>query len=150
MSTVTLQYNISNKRWKGTENSLTSNYCDLLIGFASNQTSTVFDNLSFGFKLTTSNKVLQSQNFPENDIVVYRSTAEPHLVSVPLNLEPNTTYTLTVWAENAGERKEFDYTFKTPHPTDTGDYINSSVPYPDTRDPNKYRFNEATREWVIK
>ena len=149
MSTVTVLYNISTKDWSGAEDSLTSNYCNLQIGFRSDQTEVVFDNLSFGFELKEFGETTQTENFPKGAIL-YRTSAEPYLAIAPLTLKPQTSYTVAMWVENAGERSTFEFSFATPDITDTGDYENSSVPHPDDDHQENYVFDETTRSWIEK
>ena len=90
-----------------------------------------------------------AENFPQGPIL-YRSSSEPYLSVSALSLEPQTSYTVSVWAENSGERSTFEYEFSTPELTNTGEYENSSVPHPDIENVELYRFDEATRTWVEK
>jgi hypothetical protein len=149
MSTVTALYNLSTKEWTGSEDSIASNYCNFQIGFRSNQSEVVFDNLTFGYELTKFEEVIKSETFPQGPIL-YRSSSELYLSVSTLSLEPHTSYTVRVWAENSGERSTFEYEFSTPELTNTGEYENSSVPHPDIENVELYRFDEATRTWVEK
>lgn len=150
MSTVTILYNLTKNQWEGNSNQLTSNYCQLEIGFCNNQPQVIFDNLSFGFELKALDKTIQTNSYPEDEHIVYRSSAQPYLVSESLILNPQTSYTLYMWAENAGKKSKFKYNFSTPAPTTTGDYENSSVVPPVTKGIHKYRFDNDTRNWVRK
>ena len=150
MSTVTILYNLTKDHWEGKSDYLTSNYCQLQIGFCNNQPQVIFDNLSFGFELRVLDKTIQTNSYPEDENIVYRSSAQPYLVSESLMLSPQTSYTLHMWAENAGKKSKFKYNFSTPAPTTTGDYENSSVVPPTTKGIHKYRFDNDTRTWVRK
>lgn len=150
MSTVSILYNLTKDQWEGKSDYLTSNYCQLQIGFSNNQPQVIFDNLSFGFELRALDKTIQTNSYPEDEHIVYRSSAQPYLVSESLMLSPQTSYTLYMWAENAGKKSKFKYNFSTPAPTDTGDYENSSVVPPTTKGIHKYRFDNDTRTWVRK
>jgi hypothetical protein len=150
MSTVTILYNLTKDQWEGKSDCLTSNYCQLQIGFSNNHPHVIFDDLSFGFELKVLDKIVQASRYPENEHIVYRSSAQPYLVSESLTLSPQTSYTLCMWAENAGKKSKFNYNFSTPAPTSTGDYENSSVVPPTTKGIHKYRFDNDTRTWVRK
>lgn len=149
MSIITVQHNLSNNQWTGAASGLTSSYCHLQIGVISNQAHTIFDELSFGFELKHDSTTVQSENFPTPPIV-YHSSYEPYLAYIPLNLSPQTDYTLHVWVENSKNHTTFEYKFITPPITDTGDYVNSSVQHPDPDNVDEYKFDNAIRQWVRK
>lgn len=150
MSTIDLKYNVNDKNWVAETYNLSSNHCHLQIGFTSNVAETIFDNLSFGFILKKSGDTIQEEIYP-TDGIVYRSSSQPYLISSLLNLEPTTTYVLSAWAENGGHKSTYDFEFTSPQKTETGEYPNSSVPFPDpSNNYADYRFDENLRQWVKK
>lgn len=150
MSTIDIVLNLNDGQWKIEEHSLNSSFCQLQMGFRSNVPEVIFDNLSFGFSIEKSGTVVYEEKYPTEDIV-YRSSNQPFLAAVNVNLEPLTPYVLKAWTKNAGSKYTIDYNFTTPTETDTGNYENSSVQNPvDPAHYNDYRFDENLRQWVKK
>ena len=149
MSTIRVIYDLSNNTWSGEVNSLTSNYCDLQIGFTNNNI-VPFEDLTFGYVLKDSNRNIQENNFPEDPTIKYKSCTGDYLVSDALSLEPNTKYSIKVWVKNNNKKSDFRYTIQTPDNTDTGHYENSSVPHPNNDRPDMYKFNTESRQWIKK
>lgn len=149
MSTIKVNYNLSNNTWSGETDSLTSNYCQLEIGFSGSDT-VPFKDLKFGYVLKDSNTNVQENSFPEDPSISYKSTLNEYLVSDTLHLQPNKKYSIKLWVSNNNKKSQFRYTIHTPENTDTGHYENSSVPHPDNSRHDLYRFNTDSRQWVKK
>jgi hypothetical protein len=140
--------------WSLNIEDLAFNYADMFITFTETAPVVVFDNLSFGYELTTGDTVVQTNSFPPEG-VNYVQSDQPYLVCERLLLEMETTYSLFLWCVNGGNRFEKDFSFTTPRPTQpfaswTWDSSNlewvSPTPYPD--DGNLYDWDEDTTSWV--
>ena len=150
MSNINIIHNFSTKKWTAKTEMLSSNQCQLQIGFASNDGITVFDNLKLGYDIRNSIKVTQSNSFPEDPDIKYKSTNEEFLISETINLEPNTKYTINLWVKNGTAESKFKYNIETPDNTDLGHYPDSSVPHPNNDRHDLYKFDTSTRTWVRK
>ena len=150
MSTVSVTYNLSSKKWTGKTEFLSSNGCQLQIGFTSKDDIIAFDNLKFGYDIRTNTNVVHSNSFPEDPSISYKATNAEYLVSDFISLEPNTKYTIKLWAENGKDKTTFQYKIETPDNTDLGHYPESSVPHPNNNRHDLYKFDVSTRSWVKK
>lgn len=88
---------------------------EVLFGVRQVSPTVLFDNLKFGFTLLYNGNVVQEFSDPPVG-TTYICSDQEYLKSIPIGVTYNQTYTLLLWAENAGVRYEFDYTFTTPKP----------------------------------
>ena len=112
MSTILVAYNIHSQVWTINENDLAGHYFDLQIGFTGDNPVVEFDNMSMGFELSHDSNVIESFQYPPEDTVIH-STDQPYIVNYRLNTEYSQTYSLKIWAKNAGVLSETEYQFET-------------------------------------
>lgn len=86
----------------------------LYLGFRDNGSQNVtFNNLSFGYKITSGRKNVASGTYPAEG-VQYVSSDQDYISSDTIEVTPETTYNVSVWVENAGERFEDKFSTTTP------------------------------------
>ena len=121
MNIITSTNNFISNNWLVEISQPIYTYADLSIGFTNNQPVVYFNNLRFGFRLTSSLDNYE-KTYPQTNIT-YNSTDEPYLVVERLSLTENTEYHLNLWCENNGVYCETTKTFTTdilpPDPTPT-------------------------------
>lgn len=148
--------NFDTQSWTSDDEAQAYN-AEIKIGFRNGEESPVlFDNLSFGFSVADGTNELLSGSYPPVN-VTYKSSDQEYLVADVVNdLTPETDYTVSVWAENAGQRFEDTLTLTTPRPVqpfpswvyDTENkYWVAPVPAPE--DDNDYMWNEETQTWDL-
>ena len=113
MSTILSTYNIHSQEWTVNETDLAGHYFDLQIGFVGNNPTVEFDDVSMGFKLSQDLTVIQEFQYPPEDTVIH-STDQPYIVNYRLHIDYSQTYSLKIWAKNAGVLSETEYQFETP------------------------------------
>lgn len=130
---------------------------EIKIGFRNGEENpVVFDNLSFGFAVLDGETELLSGSYPPVN-VTYKSSDQEYLVADVVNdLVPEETYTVSVWANNAGQRFEDVVSFTTPRPPQPFEsWIYDSenkywvAPVPAPEDGNDYMWNEETQTWDL-
>lgn len=107
-------YDISNKTWSATEMDIPEVIC---FGFSDGKKKeVVFDNLSFGILVSSSDEVVLKETLPAEG-VNYISTTEKYVTAWPVPpVAPEAQYECFLWAENADEKSEHLITFTyTPH-----------------------------------
>lgn len=151
MSKLIAKDDFQTQNWLVTEEELSSHYADLCIGFTDQEPIVDFINLRFGYTLSSNDTELQTQSYPPEG-VEYIQTDQEYLTVDTLNLQPETSYSLFLWAENDGKRYEYTYNFTTPRPPQpypswiwNGEIWEAPVPYPE--DDKYYQWNEDTQEW---
>ncbi len=83
------------------------------IGFVGDQTPVRFDGLTFGFVCDVDGSDTFTATYPPEG-VTYVETDQAYISSDMLHLKRGDEVTLTVWAENAGERHEDTVVFTVP------------------------------------
>jgi hypothetical protein len=83
------------------------------IGFVGGEISVRFDGLTFGFVCDVDEGDTFTATYPPEG-VTYVETDQAYISSDMLHLERGDEVTLTVWAENAGERHEDTVAFTVP------------------------------------
>jgi len=153
MSEIRAYDNLKDNIWDVVEQDISSNYADLRIGFTDEEPTVEFKNLKFGFELKHNDEIIDSKNWPPENIK-YRRTDQMFLVNHRLKFNPDTDYELFIWAENNGIRAEKTYMFTTPIPPQPypswvwdGQIWNSPIPYP--TDGNDYTWDEDSQTWIL-
>jgi hypothetical protein len=152
MSKLVATDNFKTNNWSLDIEDLAPNYADLFIGFTNEAPIVEFKGLKFGYELKQGDNIKQYGMYPPPGVRYVRSD-QAYLVVQRLNLKPEQTYTLFLWAENDGKRFEKDFEFTTPKPiqpypswTWDGEKWNPPVPYPE--DGKLYTWNEDLLNWV--
>lgn len=113
MSKLITKNDFQTQNWIVTEENLDSFYVDLYIGFVDQNPIINFVNLKFGYNLKSGETEVISQSYPPKG-VKYEQTDQEFIIVDRLDLEPETSYSIFLWAENAGNRYEYTYDFTTP------------------------------------
>lgn len=126
-------YNLSTQTWSFEYNKKPFDYLELFVAFRLNDEDypedgkyVIFDNLSFGVtqKLKDENLVISSKTWPEEGLI-YQSTDQDWIESYRFLIPAiNTTYTFTLWAENAGVKSENTFELV------SDDYFANALNYP--------------------
>lgn len=152
MSKLIATDNFKTNNWSLNIEDLAPNYADLFISFTNEAPVVEFKGLKFGYELKQGENIKQYGMYPPPGVRYIRSD-QAYLVVQRLNLKPEQTYTLFLWAENDGKRFEKDFEFITPRPlqpypswTLDGEKWNSPVPYPE--DGKLYKWNEDLLNWI--
>ena len=153
MSKILATDDFQTQNWTITIEDLDSNYTDLFIGFTDESPVVEFKNLQFKYQLKHNNEILQQGSYPPPN-VKYLNSDQVYLVVERLNLSPETTYELYLWAENDGNSFEKTFEFTTPRPpqpypswTWNGEIWEAPVPYPEGEE--FYEWNEDNQEWTL-
>ncbi len=151
MSKLIAKDSFQTQNWSVTAEELSSHYADLCIGFTDQKPIVNFINLKFGYTLSSDDTEIKTQSYPPAG-VTYLQTDQEYIVSDRLMFEPETAYSLFLWAENDGNRYEYTYNFITPIPVQpfpswiwNGEFWEAPVPYP--QDDKFYHWNEDTQSW---
>jgi hypothetical protein len=152
MSKILATDDFQTQNWTITIEDLDSNYTDLFIGFTDESPVVEFKNLQFKYELKHKNEILQQGSYPPPN-VRYLNSDQVYLVVERLNLSPETTYELYLWAENDGNSFEKTFEFTTPRPpqpypswTWNGETWEAPVPYPEGEE--FYVWDEENQEWT--
>jgi hypothetical protein len=153
MSKIFATDDFQTQNWTITIEDLQSNYTDLFIGFTDESPVVEFKNLQFKYELKHNNEIQQQGSYPPPN-VKYLNSDQVYLVVERLNLTPETTYELYLWAENAGQSFEKTFEFTTPRPpqpypswTWNGETWEAPVPYPEGEE--FYVWEEENQEWIL-
>jgi hypothetical protein len=153
MSKIFATDDFQTQNWTITIEDLQSNYADLFIGFTDESPVVEFKNLQFKYELKHNNEIQQQGSYPPPN-VKYLNSDQTYIVVERLNLTPETTYELYLWAENGGQSFEKTFEFITPRPpqpypswTWNGETWESPVPYPEGEE--FYAWDEENQEWVV-
>jgi hypothetical protein len=147
---------IANKTWSKSEEDESSFSLNLYLGFRNNGVLPVsFSGMGYGYTLENSEGTVDENHNPLEGLV-YISSDQDYISAHTVNdLVPDEEYTLSVWAENAGERWEDTFTFTLPRPdspfeswiyNEETHSWESPVAYPE--DGGMYSWNEDNQEWV--
>ena len=153
MSKIFATDDFQTQNWTITIEDLDSNYTDLFIGFTDESPVVEFKNLQFKYELKHNNEIQQQGSYPPQN-VKYLNSDQVYLVVERLNLTPEITYELYLWAENDGKAFEKTFEFTTPRPaqpysswTWNGETWEAPVPYPE--DDEMYQWEEENQEWIL-
>ena len=153
MSKIIATDHFETQNWEVSFEDLGPTYADLFIGFTDDAPVVEFKDLKFKYELKQDGNIKQYGVFPPPN-VRYVRTDQAYIVAERLNLLPEQTYELYLWAENGGESFEKTVSFTTPRPaqphpswTWDGEKWNPPVPYPD--DSEFYIWDEENQQWVI-
>ena len=153
MSKLIAKDDFQTQNWLVTEEELSSYYADLCIGFTDQEPIIDFINLRFGYTLSSNDIELQTQSYPPEGLK-YLQTDQEFITIDRLTFQPETSYSLFLWAENDGKRYEYTYNFTTPRPPQpypswiwNGEIWEAPVPYPEGG--GSYVWNEDTQEWDL-
>lgn len=146
---------IATKTWSRVDEENQSRFGNFFFGFRNNEQLPVsFNEMRFGYTLANSDGVINEDRSPLEGIS-YVSSDENYLYSNTVNdLVPDEEYVLSVWAENAGERWEEEFSFTIPRPEspypswiydDETHSWNAPVAYPENG--GTYFWNENIGEW---
>lgn len=112
MSEIRAINNFVSNSWSVALSDISSSYVNLYIGFSNNQPVVTFNNLSFGYELSSIGSNV-SERYP-NPGITYNSSDETFLTIDTLYLNAETEYTLNVWAINNGVECRTTEIFTTP------------------------------------
>ena len=153
MSKILATDDFQTQNWTITIEDLQSNYTDLFIGFTDESPVVEFKNLQFKYELKHNNVILQQGSYPPPN-VRYINSDQTYLVVERLNLSPETTYELYLWAENDGNSFEKTFEFTTPRPpqpypswTWNGEIWEAPTSYPEGGE--FYEWDEDNQEWTL-
>jgi len=129
---------------------------DLQIGFK-NMTYEgkfiAFNNLRFGFFLREAEKLIQQSTYPPAGMALL-STDQDFVEQIRLNIQPDRSYKLHIWAENAGQFYELFVDLNIPkyeQPFESWIWEDNEwippTPYPD--DGEIYVWEEDKLQWVL-
>lgn len=151
MSKILATDDFQTQNWTITIEELDSHYANLFIGFTGESPVVEFQNLQFKYELKQNDEIKQQNSYPPSN-VRYINSDQVYLVIERLELSPETTYELYLWAENAGQSFEKTFVFTTPRPAQpypswiwNGKIWESPVEYPN--DGHFYEWNEENQEW---
>jgi len=113
MNSITVKHNLDNRIWKIDATELSYVFADIFIGFESETTPVVFNNLSFGLNVLRAGEEFFTTSFPKHN-TSYVSTDQPFVETVRIELIPDTEYVITVWCLESDIKTETTYTFTTP------------------------------------
>jgi len=152
MSEITAIYDIDNETWQVSESEISSFFCDVSITFLREVTKGGFIGLDYGYILFKGAEIAQENTILLSQLRIV--TREKLTVSQEkLLLEPDTEYTLKLWAAFNGIKKEYDFSFKTPvppKPYPSYVWLNNmwTAPTPFPGDGKQYLWDESTLSWI--
>jgi hypothetical protein len=153
MSKIFATDDFQTQNWTITIEDLQSNYTDLFIGFTDESPVIEFKNLQFKYELKHNNEIQQQGSYPPPN-VKYLNSDQVYLVVERLNLSPETTYELYLWAENDGNSFEKTFEFITQRPeqpysswTWNGEIWEAPATYPEGG--GSYVWDEENQEWDL-
>jgi hypothetical protein len=153
MSKIFATDHFETSNWEVIFDNLQPSCTDLFIGFTDESPVVEFKNLQFKYELKHNNEIQQQGSYPPPN-TKYLNSDQTYLVVERLNLTPETTYELYLWAENDGNSFEKTFEFTTPRPaqpypswTWNGEIWEAPVPYPEGG--GSYVWDEENQEWVV-
>jgi len=120
-NTLTTTLNLVTRQWGITENNIILSSILFEFGFTSDESPVVFNNLSFGLIVQKVDSIVYYKSYPKVGIK-YINTDQEVLEKTLVDLEPNTTYKVTLWAEDSNLRTETIYSLVTPEVEAYPDY----------------------------
>ena len=112
-NTLLTTLDLATRQWNITENNIILPSILFEFGFTSDESPVVFNNLSFGLIVQKLDSIVYYKSFPKVGIK-YINTDQVVLEKTLIDLEPNTTYKVTLWAEDSNLRTETIYSLVTP------------------------------------
>lgn len=113
MSSIVAINRFPTEEWDVATQDLFCAYADLYMGFWNGEDTVYFENLTFGYELVANGQTVKERVYPP-DGVTYVSTTEPYVAVSRLDLEPETSYSLTLTSTNAGITCGETFNFTTP------------------------------------
>lgn len=134
MNNIQAVYDILDKNWSVSLNLASSLKNELAISFIAGTglAKAKFNNLRFGYDLKLNNEIIVSDHFPRQGQIYELSDSYPLEIAI-LDLTPNKTYELCLYAENANHRTEKNIEFLVPLPG---------------RPHNSWTWDNGTMEWL--
>lgn len=146
---------IKTKTWLFEEEEVFPYSTEIKIGFRNGgDLPVIFDNLSFGYYLTSDNKIFSEKTKPEEETSYIYTDQECVEIFFIEKLMPKKEYMITVWAENSDQFWQESFTFstpeiKSPYPSWTYDenqgFWIPPIPYPDDNLPHMW--DEESNSW---
>jgi hypothetical protein len=125
---------------------------DLVIGFTDDAPVMEFNDLHFKYELRQGTSIKQYGTYPPPGVRYIRSDQKYIVNERLLNLKPDETYELYLYAHNDGKTFENTVSFISPRPTQPyeswtwdGDKWEPPVPHPEGED--SYTWNETDQKW---
>jgi hypothetical protein len=153
---ITAVYHTVNKEWSVESTDAYAPDCDMHISFTSETTEMSFNDIKFGYKLTLNNTVISENNYPLDNIKLETAVSGSPVAMPRFTVTPGVTYSLHLWAEDAGQRGESDTVIEMPKPEQpfpswTWDTTDNrwSAPVQHATDGKLYTWNEETRSWTV-
>jgi hypothetical protein len=155
MNTIQAVYDILSKNWSVSLNNITQRDNELALSFIAGDglAKAKFENLRFGFDLKLNSEVVASEHYPSQGQLYQWSDTYP-LATPILYLNPNKTYELCLYAENAGHRTEQNIEISVPKPDKpynswswSEEAMEWLAPIPQPKD-YPHEWNESTQMWV--
>jgi len=147
---------IATKSWSKEDEELSNFSVNLYFGFRNNGSLPVtFSGMGFGYTLENSEGLISEDHNPLEGVVYVSSDQDYVSAHTINNLVPDEEYTVNVWAENAGERWEEEFTFTLPRPespfeswiyNEETHAWEAPIEYPEGGD--MYTWDEENQEWV--
>ena len=113
MSSIIAINKFPTEEWDVATQDLFCVYADLYIGFWDGDFTIEFEDLTFEYVLTSNGQTIKQRSYPP-DGITYVSTTEPYVAVSRLDLEAETSYSLTLSATNAGKTCVETFNFTTP------------------------------------
>jgi hypothetical protein len=155
MNTIQATYDILNKNWAVSLNSVSQRENELAISFVADEgiAKAKFENLMFGYDLKLNGEVVSSDHYPKQGQIYEWADTNP-LATPILKFIPNKTYQLYLYAENAGHHTEQTIEIVVPKPnkpynswTWSDEAMEWLPPIPQPKD-YPHEWNEETGSWV--
>lgn len=112
-NTLSTTLDLVTRQWNIIENNILLPSILFEFGFSSDEFPVVFNSLSFGLIVQNLDNIVYYKSFPKVGIK-YINTDQEVLEKTVVDLEPNTTYKVTLWAEDSNLRTETIYSLLTP------------------------------------
>lgn len=112
-NTLSTTLDLVTRQWNIIENNILLPSILFEFGFLSDEFPVVFNSLSFGLIVQKLDNIVYYKSFPKVGIK-YINTDQEVLEKTVVDLEPNTTYKVTLWAEDSNLRTETIYSLLTP------------------------------------
>jgi len=155
-----IKCNLDTGEWSVDDSQLSNASTHIELGFTDNTEgpNVEFQNLRFGFILSSNNVEISRKEFPK-DNHYYISSDQDYLHSEGLYVETDKVYDLQIWVENSGLFHKVNYQFtgprsNQPYPSwiwdETIKNWKSPIPEPqfDSENPIAYRWSESLQSWA--
>ena len=154
MSVIQTTFSVTEKAWTQSEVAPTNVYTDLQFNVADGDVAEI-NHLNFGYTFSLNGETISEGRFPPAGTIETVKTT--NVISDRINVLPNTTYQLYVWAENASDRSEKTFEITTPPPDrpyaswvwDGTTWV-PPVPMPtDGPEDAAYKWSEKQQKWFL-